>query len=347
MHLNDLLTKPFSKIILSNKKDKSFAYNKAVVAPVQLKGKQAWQMTLYTDKQAFQENLKTLDELQNRLQELFEIKYKQLNFFGVDEDIELKVSKKGKLFASDSIVYDEAGHKVKLFTYSKKKDSLLLKFTFEYDSFDRLILKHDLINKARCTYKYLPNGNYTRYYEDKNGNKYEGKYTVNEKGQLIKEETKNRRVYLTNYDQYGNWLQLKGETNTNSSLGWFTTITKRTIEYYSPDETDTVYLSSEQLPEFPGGQKVMFQYISDNVIYPFSARSNGIHGRAVCQFVVNKSGDLADIVVVKSSGDNSLDQEAVRVLMSMPKWTPGRSNGEIVRVKYTVPVTFKINEIPE
>ena len=254
---------------------------------------------------------------------------------------------KGKLFASDSIVYDEAGHKVKLFTYSKKKDSLLLKFTFEYDSFDRLILKHDLINKARCTYKYLPNGNYTRYYEDKNGNKYEGKYTVNEKGQLIKEETKNRRVYLTNYDQYGNWLQLKGETNTNSSLGWFTTITKRTIEYYSPDETDTVYLSSEQLPEFPGGQKAMFQYISNNVIYPLSARKNGTQGRAVCQFVVNKSGDLADIVVVKSSGDASLDQEAVRILSSMPKWIPGRSNGEIVRVKYTVPVTFKINEISE
>ena len=247
---------------------------------------------------------------------------------------------KGKLFASDSIVYDEAGHKVKLFTYSKKKDSLLLKFTFEYDSFDRLILKHDLINKARCTYKYLPNGNYTRYYEDKNGNKYEGKYTVNEKGQLIKEETKNRRVYLTNYDQYGNWLQLKGETNTNSSLGWFTTITKRTIEYYSPDETDTVYLSSEQLPEFPGGQKAMFQYISNNVIYPLSARKNGTQGRAVCQFVVNKSGDLADIVVVKSSGDASLDQEAVRILSSMPKWIPGRSNGEIVRVKY-------INEISE
>ena len=100
MQLNDLLTKPFSKIILSNKKDKSFAYNKAVVSPIQLKGKQAWQMTLYTDKQAFQENLKDLSELQKRLQELFEVKYKQLNFFGVDEDIELRVSKKGKLFAS-------------------------------------------------------------------------------------------------------------------------------------------------------------------------------------------------------------------------------------------------------
>lgn len=251
----------------------------------------------------------------------------------------------GKLFASDSVVYDEKGCKIKLFENSfKKKDSLLLKFTFEYDSLGRLILKHDLLNKARCSYKYLPNGNYIKCYEGKNGNKYETTYTVNKLGQLTKEETKNRRAYFTNYDQYGNWLQLKGETNTNSSLGWFTTITKRTIEYYSPAETDTVYLSSEQLPEFPGGQKAMFQYISNNVIYPLSARKNGTQGRAVCQFVVNKSGDLADIVVVKSSGDNSLDQEAVRVLMSMPKWNPGRSNGEIVRVKYTVPVIFKIVE---
>ena len=78
--MDKLLTKPFSKIILSNKKDKSFVYNKAVVVPIQLKGKQAWQMTLYTDKQAFQENLTTLSELQNRLKELFEIKYKQFTY---------------------------------------------------------------------------------------------------------------------------------------------------------------------------------------------------------------------------------------------------------------------------
>ncbi len=100
MQLNDLLTKPFLKIILSNKKDKSFAYNKAVITPIQLKGKKVWQMSLYTDKQAFQENLKTLSELKNRIQELFETKYKQLNFFGSEEDIEMKVSKKGKLFVS-------------------------------------------------------------------------------------------------------------------------------------------------------------------------------------------------------------------------------------------------------
>ena len=65
--------------------------------PIQWRNKQIWQMTLYTDKQAFQENLKTLSELKKRIQELFQIKYKQLNFFGTTEDIELKLSKKGKI----------------------------------------------------------------------------------------------------------------------------------------------------------------------------------------------------------------------------------------------------------
>ena len=101
MPLNDLLTKPFLKIILSNKKDKSFVYNKAVITLIQLRGKPAWQITLYTDKQAFQENLKTIADLQKKIQELLGIKYKQLNFFGADEDVELKISKKGKMCVSN------------------------------------------------------------------------------------------------------------------------------------------------------------------------------------------------------------------------------------------------------
>lgn len=110
----------------------------------------------------------------------------------------------------------------------------------------------------------------------------------------------------------------------------------------SQPENDTIYLSSEQLPEFPGGQQAMFQYIADNVEYPVFARMNGIQGRTICQFVVNKSGSLSDIKILKSSGNNKLDKEAVNVIASMPKWIPGRSAGEIVRVKYTIPVTFKI-----
>ena len=96
MQISDILNKPFSKLILRNKKDKSFAYNKIVTVPIKLKNKNAWQMTLYTEKQAFQENFTNLTDLINRVNELFEKQYKQLNFFGENEDIELKISKKGK-----------------------------------------------------------------------------------------------------------------------------------------------------------------------------------------------------------------------------------------------------------
>ena len=122
MQLNELLNKPFSKLILSNKKDKSFAYNKATVVPIQAKGKIVWQMTLYTDKQAFQENFKTLIELENRIQELFESKYKQLNFFGVDEDIEMKKTKKGKLFIS---THKHIQENIKAQSHNRSKNYLL------------------------------------------------------------------------------------------------------------------------------------------------------------------------------------------------------------------------------
>ena len=97
MALKQYLDTPFIKVILSNKKDKSYAYNKAVIAPIVLKNKPAWQLTLYTGKQAFQENILTHDTLLQRTEELFENYYKQLNILGTSEDIELRQSKKGKL----------------------------------------------------------------------------------------------------------------------------------------------------------------------------------------------------------------------------------------------------------
>lgn len=122
MNLDDLFTRPFSKIILSNKQDKSFAYNKAVIVPIQIKDKSVWQLTLYTDKQAFQENLQTLSALQKRIRELFEIKYKQLNFFGIDEDIELKLSKRGKLLASS---HKHEKQEIKIQPHNRAKKYLL------------------------------------------------------------------------------------------------------------------------------------------------------------------------------------------------------------------------------
>jgi protein TonB len=95
------------------------------------------------------------------------------------------------------------------------------------------------------------------------------------------------------------------------------------------------------MPEFPGGQDALNRYLVRNIKYPLLAQENGIQGRVVCQFVVNSDGSIVDIAVVRGV-EESLDKEAIRVIQSMPKWTPGRQGGKSVRVKYTLPIRFKL-----
>ena len=108
------------------------------------------------------------------------------------------------------------------------------------------------------------------------------------------------------------------------------------------EEEEVVFVVVETMPEFPGGQQALFKYLSENVKYPVIAQENGIQGRVICQFVVNRDGSIVDVEVVRSGGDPSLDKEAIRVIKSMPKWKPGKQRGKAVRVKYTVPVNFKL-----
>lgn len=97
----------------------------------------------------------------------------------------------------------------------------------------------------------------------------------------------------------------------------------------------------EQMPTFPGGTTALMQYLSRNIKYPPVAEENGIQGRVICQFVVERDGSVSDVRIAKGI-DPSLDKEAVRVVSSMPKWIPGKQNGQTVRVKFTLPVTFRL-----
>ena len=108
------------------------------------------------------------------------------------------------------------------------------------------------------------------------------------------------------------------------------------------EEEETVYVVVETMPEFPGGQQVMMKYIDAIIKYPLIAMEKGIQGRVICQFVVEKDGKLSNIHVERSSGDASLDKEAIRVINSMPKWKPGKQHGKPVRVKYTIPLNFRL-----
>ena len=106
-------------------------------------------------------------------------------------------------------------------------------------------------------------------------------------------------------------------------------------------EETKVFDVVEQMPSFPGGQAALMQWLSSNIKYPVVAEENGVQGRVVCTFVVERDGSITDVKVVRGV-DPSLDKEAVRVLKQMPNWIPGKQNGSAVRVKYTVPVTFRL-----
>ena len=107
------------------------------------------------------------------------------------------------------------------------------------------------------------------------------------------------------------------------------------------EEDQVIFQVVETMPSFPGGDADLFKFLSNNVKYPVIAQENGIQGRVICQFVVNKDGSIVDVEVVRAV-DPSLDKEAIRVIKSMPKWSPGKQRGKSVRVKYTLPVNFKL-----
>ena len=118
---------------------------------------------------------------------------------------------------------------------------------------------------------------------------------------------------------------------------------KETIAEPEPPKVEEtkVFDVVEQMPQFKGGDAALMDYLNKNIKYPVIAEENGIQGRVVTTFVVERDGSITDVKVIKSV-DPSLDKEAVRVVKSMPKWNPGKQNGSAVRVKYTVPVTFRL-----
>lgn len=150
-------------------------------------------------------------------------------------------------------------------------------------------------------------------------------------------------------------IDLNKIENTNTSIGVFNVegndevggeILKAKEEIAQPEppkheEENKVFDVVEQAPSFPGGDAALMRWLHDNMKYPVVAAENGVEGKVIVQFVVGKNGSISNVKVVKSI-DPSLDREAVRVVSSMPKWTPGKQNGTSVNVRYTLPVTFKL-----
>ena len=107
------------------------------------------------------------------------------------------------------------------------------------------------------------------------------------------------------------------------------------------EEPEKVYDMVEQMPEFPGGYAKMMEYISAHLQYPEDAQENGTQGRVIVQFVINADGFISDAQIVRKLAP-SCDNEALRLINSMPRWKPGQQGGENVRVKYTIPIVFRL-----
>ena len=109
-----------------------------------------------------------------------------------------------------------------------------------------------------------------------------------------------------------------------------------------PEKEEEIFQVVEAMPEFPGGTQELMKWLQKNIKYPAISQENGIQGRVIVQFVVNKDGSIVDPEVIRSV-DPYLDKEALRVVNAMPKWKPGEQRGKAVRVKFTLPIQFRLN----
>ena len=133
-------------------------------------------------------------------------------------------------------------------------------------------------------------------------------------------------------------LDVKGNDDANGEV---LKIKEAVAQPEPKPEVEKVFDVVEQMPSFPGGPSALMEWLSNNVKYPVVAQENGVQGRVVVSFVVERDGSLTDVKVVRGV-DPSLDREASRVVRAMPRWIPGKQNGSAVRVKYNVPVAFRL-----
>ena len=130
--------------------------------------------------------------------------------------------------------------------------------------------------------------------------------------------------------------------STEDNVEWVDLDDFDVIEVEPEPEEEEIFMVVEDQPEFPGGTAALLEYLRKNIKYPAICRENNIQGRVLVTFIVNKDGAIVETEVVKSVNP-SLDKEALRVISQMPNWKPGSQRGKPVRVKYTVPVNFRLN----
>ena len=151
-------------------------------------------------------------------------------------------------------------------------------------------------------------------------------------------EVKDQEKIMENEAQAGTIDITEGTNDLNKVQ-----VKEQVIAETKPVEEEKVYNIAmvEQKPEFVGGEAAMYKWLSDHINYPAAAAEEGVSGRVVVEFEVSKTGSIEKVRIIRGRHP-ALDKEALRVVKSMPKWNPGRNNGQPVKVTYTLPVTFRL-----
>ena len=137
-------------------------------------------------------------------------------------------------------------------------------------------------------------------------------------------------------------LDVKGNSETGEVLKVTQRVADEPVAAPKPEVENKVFEVVEQQASFPGGDAALFRYLNDNLKYPAVAQENGVQGRVTVSFVVERDGSITDLKVERGV-DPSLDREAMRVVRGMPHWIPGKQNGNTVRSRFRLPVTFKLS----
>ena len=166
--------------------------------------------------------------------------------------------------------------------------------------------------------------------------------------QIVEDDKVRPEDEILTQEEIQETLDAFGQTNVDNGqtdrLNFQTAVSEVVVEkpVEKPiEKAEEVFQSVEQMPQFPGGEIALMKFLQSHINYPPMASENGVQGRVVVQFVVDKTGRVGEVKIVRSV-DKDLDKEAARVCASLPKFTPGRQNGQAVSVWYTLPVSFKL-----
>lgn len=163
---------------------------------------------------------------------------------------------------------------------------------------------------------------------------------------IVEDDQVNKEDEIKTQDELKETANAFGQTDFNEGTDDVTVVREIKDEVVVEEKKpapapEQIFTAVEESPKFPGGDKAMYDFLSRNIRYPEMAAQNNIQGRVTVQFVVEKDGSIGEVKVVRGK-DPDLDKEAVRVVKSMPKFIPGKMNGQAVRVWYTLPINFKL-----